>query len=113
MHALSQKLTAKGSKVKSLCAAPGLAATNLQVTTHGNGGMAETWIMRWAQSAEDGTMPLLHCCVGTTALNGQFFEPKGVGGRAVRKDLEKLCTDPKSCEILWRESEAACGEWKL
>ena len=112
-HTLAAKLAAKGSTVKSLCAAPGFAATNLQVTTHQQGGMSETCIMRFAQSAEDGTMPLLHCCIGPEAMNGQFFEPKGMGGRAVRKDLEKICTDPKACETLWSQSEAACGEWKL
>ena len=78
-QALHARLAACGSKVKAVCAAPGLAATNLQVTTHQNGGMKETWIMRFAQSAEDGTMPLLQCCIDSGVASGAFIEPSGTG----------------------------------
>ena len=50
---LAARLQAAGSKVKAVVAAPGLAATNLQVTTAQDDGMPSTWIMkRFAQSAE-------------------------------------------------------------
>jgi len=42
---LTDKLTARGSKVKALCATPGLSATNLQVTSNKAGGFLSTWIM--------------------------------------------------------------------
>ncbi len=71
--ALAERLSARGSKVVAACAAPGLAATNLQVrrhaggrddarqrrpgaehatqvTTAGNGGMGSTWIMKCASN---------------------------------------------------------------
>ena len=52
---LAARLRAAGSKVKAVVAAPGLAATNLQVTTAQDDGMPSTWIMkRFAQSAEAG-----------------------------------------------------------
>ena len=114
-HTLANKLKAKGSKVKALVAAPGLAATNLQVTTHGDGGMASTWIMGFAQSAEDGTMPLLHCCVSPEAANGDLWEPNGIKGPPVRVRLnkERICSEERACKVLWEESEKACGTWAL
>mmetsp|Transcript_24069 Transcript_24069/g.75274 ORF Transcript_24069/g.75274 Transcript_24069/m.75274 type:complete len:344 (+) Transcript_24069:146-1177(+) len=102
----------KDTKLKALCAAPGLAATNLQVTTHIDGGMEDTWIMRWSQSAEDGTMPLLHCCIHPDAENGMLFEPQNFGhmkGPVGTHPFESLCTDRKARETLWKASEAACG----
>ena len=111
-HALAQKLTANKSKVMALVAAPGLAATNLQVTTAGAGGMASTWIMAFAQSAEDGTMPLLHCCVSPEVKHGELWEPTGLGaikGPPVRVAMEKMCTDSAACATLWAESEKAVG----
>lgn len=115
--ALADKLGARGSKVKALCAAPGLAATNLQVTTAAAGGMAETWIMRFAQSAEDGTMPLLAAMLWPEAKNGGFYEPGGVtamAGKPVPKDLraERYC-DARALQLVWEESEKACGAWLL
>mmetsp|Transcript_61020 Transcript_61020/g.122367 ORF Transcript_61020/g.122367 Transcript_61020/m.122367 type:complete len:334 (-) Transcript_61020:152-1153(-) len=116
MVALAEKLSAKGSKVKSLCAAPGLAATSLQVSSAADGGMEPTWVMRFAQSAEDGTMPLLTCCVGSGAKNNEFYEPGtrgGLVGPATRKEPGAVCTDLDSRKMLWEESEKACGEWAL
>lgn len=112
-HALAQKLSACGSKVKAIVAAPGLAATNLQVTTHSDGGMGATWIMAFAQSAEDGTMPLLHCCLAPEAANGQLWEPAGIKGPPVLKKLEPICTEERAVKMLWEESEKACGVWAL
>lgn len=43
--ALTDKLAAKNSKVKALCATPGLSATNLQVTSNKEGGFLSTWMM--------------------------------------------------------------------
>lgn len=113
--ALRDRLRARHPKVLALCAAPGLAATNLQVTTAQQGGMAETWIMRFAQSAEDGAMPLLWCMAGAGVQSGELWEPAGMTGPAARGDLdaEAICADPASREMLWRESEKAVGAWEL
>ena len=104
-----------GSGVKALCAAPGLAATNLQVTTAAAGGMGATWIMRFAQSAEDGTMPLLTAVAAPGVANGAFWEPAGMTGPAVQKPLtaEALSGDPAARALLWAESEKAVGPWPL
>jgi NAD(P)-dependent dehydrogenase (short-subunit alcohol dehydrogenase family) len=114
--ALRDRLQARHPRVLALCAAPGLAATNLQVTTHAQGGMSETWIMRFAQSAEDGTMPLLMCMAGAGVQSGELYEPAGMTGPAVRVslDAEALCASPASRALLWEESCKACGgAWEL
>ncbi len=113
--ALRDRLAARHPKVLALVAAPGLAATNLQVTTAQAGGFADTWIMRFAQSAEDGTMPLLTCMVGAGVRSGELWEPAGIAGPPVRVDLdaEAICANPASRAMLWAESEKACGAWDL
>ena len=113
VHTLAEKLKAKGSKVKALCAAPGLAATNLQVTTANDGGFSSSFIMRWAQSAEDGTMSLLQCCAAPGVESGELWEPSVMTGPTHRVAMEKICTDPKAGKTLWEESEKACGAWAL
>ena len=113
--ALNERLEARGSRVRAFVAAPGLAATNLQVTTAGAGGMAETWIMRWAQSAEDGAMGIIACatCPIAEAAGRVIFEPAGMGGKPVKKPLEAICTDAAARKLLWEESERAVGPWQL
>ncbi|MFT5583853.1 MAG: NAD(P)-dependent dehydrogenase (short-subunit alcohol dehydrogenase family) [Cognaticolwellia sp.] len=60
-YGIKQRLEARGgSRVKALIAHPGLAATSLQVTTAGSGGMdIESDFMKQAQSAEDGALGIL------------------------------------------------------
>lgn len=111
-QALHQRLAASTSAVKAVCAAPGLATTHLQTSTSKNGGMSETWIMKYAQSAPDGAMPIMHCCFGTDVQSGEMYEPtlsghsKGPVGKVTIKPGEK---DPASMKMLWEQSEAACG----
>ena len=115
-QALAERLRARGSAVKAVCAAPGLAATNLQVTTAADGGMAETWVMRFAQSAEDGTMPLLRCCLGAGVASGEFLEPGGMGymkGPPAASGISAKEADAAAIAMLWKTSEKACGVWAL
>jgi len=111
--ALNERLARRGSRVRAFVAAPGLAATNLQVTTAGAGGMAETWIMRWAQSAEDGAMGILTCAAAKVEPGDFIYEPAGIGGKPVRKPLERVCTDAAAKKLLWEASEKAVGAWDL
>ena len=113
--ALRDRLAARHPKVLALVAAPGLAATNLQVTTAAQGGFADAWIMRFAQSAEDGAMPLLTCMLAAGVRSGELYEPAGMTGLAARVDLdaEAISANPASRAMLWAESEKACGAWDL
>eukprot|EP00913_Durusdinium_trenchii_P001074 g986.t1 len=100
----SRRLKASNSKVKVCCAAPGLAATNLQVTTSQDDGFHAQWIMRFGQSGEDGTMPLLRCCAAPGVESGDFYEPEGLGnikGLPAKFTPEPICTNPHSSRILW------------
>lgn len=84
--ALHDKLAAQGSKVKSLCAEPGAAQTS--ITANGfqvsdgkrAGGCAMAFLertMSWmAQSAADGSCPLMAAGFGTDAGSGDFFVPR-------------------------------------
>ena len=113
---LAAKLEARGSKVKCMVVAPGLATTNLQHTTASDGGFSGWWLMRFAQSAEDGAMPLLHCCAGRGVKSGELWVPSGMGelkGPPGLKKLESACTEARAGQVLWEASEKACGEWKL
>jgi NAD(P)-dependent dehydrogenase (short-subunit alcohol dehydrogenase family) len=107
------------SGIRATCASPGLAATNLQVTTGQSGGMGRlttflTDLMY--QSAEDGAMPILRACFDPTAASGDMFEPSGRGalsGPAVKVEYGKLSLDPEARKVLWEKSEEACGKFEI
>eukprot|EP00934_Nitzschia_sp_Nitz4_P002621 Nitzschia sp. Nitz4//scaffold60_size111251//106198//107190//NITZ4_004167-RA/size111251-processed-gene-0.46-mRNA-1//-1//CDS//3329555624//2611//frame0 len=103
------------SKILAACAEPGLAATNLQVTTNSNGGMGgNMWIMRFSQSAEDGTMPILSACFSPETKAGTIWAPKsGWAGPAVQNPTDKLSATVESRDLLWKASEGACGKFEL
>lgn len=94
-------------------AAPGFAATNLQVTTAATGGMSGAMgIMRLAQSAEDGTMPLAAACFDASTEKGSLWEPSAnhrFTGEAKMFTLEPKIHDEESKSMLWEQSEEACG----
>jgi len=99
--------------IKAACAAPGLASTNLQVTSAKTGGMSRgMWIMRFAQSGEDGTMPLAAACFDPATENGSFWEPAAknrLKGEPKMYDLEPEIHDEDSKSMLWEQSEEATG----
>ena len=59
-----------------LLAHPGLAQTNLQVTTAANGGMDDNSdFMNQAQSAEDGATGIIRASMDKEAKPGNFYGP--------------------------------------
>eukprot|EP00606_Chrysophyceae_sp_TOSAG23-5_P000766 GSChrysophyteH2.ASY1.ANO1.1342.1 assembled CDS len=119
-HALKKRLDAKGSKVRALTAAPGLATTNLQLTTLGKGGMSDSscccggnfWIMKMAQSSGDGAMGIIHCAFNADAKSGEFWEPPGAGLAgvpALRAPVLKLESNEEIGDLLWKCSLEATG----
>jgi len=101
--------------IKATVAAPGYAATNLQATSNETGGMSGAmWTRRFAQSAENGTMPLLMVSFSEGVGNEEFWEPKGaIKGIAVNVDWDKVSTSEEAAKILWEKSEEAVGEFKI
>ena len=76
-YGLKQKLDkANISNVLSLLAHPGLALTNLQVTTAAAGGMeADSPLMNQAQSAEDGATGIIRASMDPESRSGDFYGP--------------------------------------
>lgn len=105
------------SGIKAVCAAPGLSATNLQVTTQQSGGMEENqanMLVGTYQSAEDGSMPFLMACFDPSTENGDLFEPaEGWSGPAVKVEYDEFSSDATSRKVLWELSEVACGNFAM
>ena len=113
--ALAEKL--QGSGIKAVVAEPGLAATNLQTTTNKDGGMGKMlgrvlFALR-GQSAEDGSMPLIHCVMAENVENGDFYGPRTSKGPVRKKKLDTYLQSKKNKELLWRKSEEAVGEFTV
>jgi hypothetical protein len=117
--ALKDKLAASNNssctKIKAVTAAPGFALTNLATTSQGMAGLLwTTWF--FAQSAEDGTMPLLEACFGLSTNSGDFWEPSksnNLKGPAIKVALTPECSDQESRTVLWTASEAAVGRFTM
>jgi len=105
------------SGMKSVCAHPGISATNLQVTTAKDGGMGSgMWVMRLSQSQEDGSMPILAACFDPSTTNGSFWAPQkmgGIFGPAAIIKYDKLSLNVDSKNLLWEKSEEACGKFSI
>jgi len=110
-YTLAKKLGDEESKLKSVCAHPGLSATNLQTTTAAQGGMGSgMWFMRMAQSQEDGSMPIIAGCFDSSTKNGSFWAPKrGFSGPAVQIEFDKASKKEESMNMLWVTSEESCS----
>ena len=114
--ALHDRLKKKGSKVKSLVAHPGLANTELQVTSVKDGGMGSFFtgiLMGMGQSMEDGTMGILSCMCLKDAQSGMFYGP-GDGQMALKGiakpfALESFYDNETTRELLWKKSCEAIG----
>jgi NAD(P)-dependent dehydrogenase (short-subunit alcohol dehydrogenase family) len=114
-YALRDRAEKAGSKVKSLCAHPGLSATNLQVKSANDGGMGAGFtntLMSWiSQSGEDGTMGLLSAMAKSDVKSGDFFGPASATGPAVLVDQEKeeKLANEEARDMLWRVSTEVTG----
>jgi NAD(P)-dependent dehydrogenase (short-subunit alcohol dehydrogenase family) len=119
--AMHEKLMLKGSKVKALSADPGLASSNLQVSSTKGDGLMSEWmaklIMPGGQSAENGCLDAAMAAFGKEATSGDFYAPKSgmkgppvrtiIGGAEVKKGSEKLTCSKVNQENLWKWCEAA------
>ena len=108
----------------SVVAAPGMVATPFVEKTRTLGDKeahANVQNFHWfAQSAEDGALPLLQCMVGRDVKPGSLVVPAhtgllglligdGITGPPVPKALEGMCTSRDNVDMLWKASEDAVG----
>ncbi len=115
-YGLKQKLEAADiNNVIALLAHPGLAATNLQITTAEDGGMEkESDLMKQAQSAEDGATGIIRASLDPKAKSGDFFGPSaGWNGYPDLLEPEDLLLDSENNRINWEGCEAAVGAFQL
>eukprot|EP00746_Dinoflagellata_sp_MGD_P075423 gnl/MRDRNA2_/MRDRNA2_30353_c0_seq1.p1 gnl/MRDRNA2_/MRDRNA2_30353_c0~~gnl/MRDRNA2_/MRDRNA2_30353_c0_seq1.p1 ORF type:complete len:389 (+),score=90.89 gnl/MRDRNA2_/MRDRNA2_30353_c0_seq1:158-1168(+) len=110
-EALTEKLAAAGSKVKASIAHPGVAATNLQVTTNVDGGlpaMACHAIVK--QTSNDGALGIIRGSCAADVESGSFFGPvkEGFKGFAENLPRDKECSDEQK-KLLWEECEKTAG----
>jgi len=114
--ALDEKLRAKGSKVKSVLAHPGVASTNLQVTTDKVGAMPfANLVAGMGMSAEDGTVSLLQAMSDKEVQSGDFYGPpgKGMKGMSVKLTPEANLNTAEQRKLLWTSSEEAVGDFHV
>lgn len=110
-YALHDRIQQAGSKVKVLVAHPGVAATNLQVSSVTDGAMGGSLAnIVVSQSAEDGALGIFKCSVDPSVKSGEFYGPSGMGmaGDAVLLPNEPLAS-PESRALLWEQSEQSTG----
>jgi len=108
-QALHQKLQAKGSKVKALCADPGMSATNLGNHFEGDDAPDMTKFADKLQSSEDGAMGIIKGMLHPDVASGVHYGPAATKGPAVPNEQKPYETDPDAIQMLWETSEAATG----
>ncbi|MEM6765183.1 MAG: SDR family NAD(P)-dependent oxidoreductase [Bacteroidota bacterium] len=111
-YGLKKKLEEAGvSNVKSLLAHPGLALTNLQVTTTADGGMdPQSELMQRAQTAEDGAKGIIRCAMDPAAQSGDFYGPTaGWKGFPDKLEPEDYLHSDSTIQINWEGCEKAVG----
>lgn len=114
-YALVERFERAGiENVKALLAHPGLAATQLQVTTADAGGMdIDSPFMAQAQSAEDGATGILRGCADPAAKSGDFYGPEQWTGFPGHLTPEDLLRDPENLRVFWEGCEAAVGAFEI
>lgn len=116
-YGLKQKLEeANITNVIPLLAHPGLARTNLQVTTAADGGMdGNAEFMAMAQSAEDGAAGIIRAAMDPNVNPGDFFGPSGQGWKGFPGLLtpESILLDESNIRINWAGCEKAVGRFDI
>ena len=115
-YGLKKKLAeANITNVMPLVAHPGLAATNLQVTTASDGGMdGNAEFMNQAQSAEDGATGIIRAAMDPQAKAGNFYGPTaGWSGYPDLLTPEDYLSDDANININWEGCENAVGTFHV
>lgn len=116
-YGLKQKLAAANiTNIIPLLAHPGLAKTQLQVTSAAAGGMdGNAEFMNMAQSAEDGATGIIRAAIDPNAKPGDFFGPSGQGWKGFPEILppEDLLVDEGNLRVNWEGCEKAVGAFDI
>lgn len=121
---MHNKLKAKGvSNIKALTCDPGIASSNLQVSSTSGDGLMSDWFAKITvgsgQSAENGSLDAAVCAFSPEAKSGDMYMPeKGLsgapvkcieGGVPVKKGGEEMTCSQENQTNVWKWSEKALG----
>ena len=115
-YGLKKKLEEAGiTNIIPLLAHPGLALTNLQITTAEAGGMeANSPLMAQAQTAEDGATGIIRATMDPTVKAGDFFGPTaGWKGFPDRLTPEDYLYSDDNIQVNWQGCEKAVGIFQI
>ena len=113
---LDRRAKAAGSKVVSVAAHPGYAATNLTKTGPSVGGMSLPGIGMHqitrlvGQPASHGAWPLLMAATDLSLTGGEYVGPRGLRGmrgRPTTVGMTRVARDEELADDLWAASETA------
>ena len=112
---LDRRLRAAGSPAKSVLAHPGYSATNLQ--SAGPTGVMKAFLAVtnrvFAQSMEQGALPILYAATAPAVEGGEYYGPDGFqelrGRHAKRVPVIREGRDPEVGRRLWEASEELTG----
>jgi NAD(P)-dependent dehydrogenase (short-subunit alcohol dehydrogenase family) len=114
MFELDRRLRAAGSKVTSLAAHPGYAATNLQSASAPTIDRLVMVVTNFvlAQSAEMGALPLLYAATEPGLEGGTYVGPDGIGEQRGHPKLvvpNRAARNESAARRLWAVSEELTG----
>ncbi len=115
-YGMKNKLEAAGiTNVLPLLAHPGLALTQLQVTTAAAGGMDNNSpLMGNAQTAEDGATGIIRAAMDPAANSGDFFGPTaGWKGFPDLLPPEDYLYSEENIRVNWEGCENAVGKFEI
>ncbi len=115
-YGLKKKFEENGiDNIIPLLAHPGLALTNLQVTTAADGGMDNSGdFMLQGQSAEDGATGIIRAAMDPEAQSGYFYGPTaGWKGYPDLLEPEDFLYSDETIDINWNGCEAAVGKFEF
>jgi len=115
-YGLKRKLEeANITNIIPLLAHPGLALTNLQVTTAKDGGMdGNSAFMNQAQTAEDGATGIIRAAMDPEVKSGNFYGPtEGWKGFPDLLTPEDFLYNDLNVNINWNGCEKAVGEFVM
>ncbi len=118
MLELDKRIRLASKRILSVAAHPGWAATHLQEAgPEMEGKKVQGWIQKhvsewFAQSAEDGSLPLLYAATANEVRTGRYYGPSGMGsmrGYPAGEEIDPVRGDMGVAARLWKESEKLTG----
>ncbi|MGB6209209.1 oxidoreductase [Mycobacterium sp.] len=107
-YELQRRLTLAGSRVLSVAAHPGYAATNLQGHTESFLDPIMLFTKGFAQSAQMGALSEIYAATGPVESGG-YYGPKRLHGYPRRVQSSAKSRDPEMAAKLWELSEKLTG----